>query len=458
MNISWNFENIVKEIEILKKWRPKTKEEEASKFFALKAYNDLLFAISANDRELRKRTDIRAELDFLDQFLSHKKGLAKDLRKILDEQAQEMLINFMNLTRNHCLRETITNIDSPLVNRYNYQFSPDDIMEMGNAIFNSIPFMSRNSISRAVNEGKVCVTDSNNTIYTANLGKLYPTGHILCTYRDGIFFNSLINVLHESAHNRDLNLVLGQYAKELSIDNLFVEFFPRLIELLSLDYIREKHSYLALDVNHYKYNFLNNQNKYLSRTISATDNPGLQIAKKLTDHPDYLIEMFGGDSTPKLLPANASYDEKAYYDDIISYVERELSESRSTTKLSELIEKINNPILFIPPIIGGMECRYPSVRLADDILGSGKYLLGTLLAVKFYYLIKDDPEKGYALLKEVSEDLVRHYRFSETVLREHGINDYLEPDYIQQYAADYNSETRVMKKVLTKNSEQAALK
>lgn len=448
--LDWNFQKIMQEIEELKKWKPKTKEEKASKYFCLKSYNDLLFARTINDQQLPDKKEIEKCLNWTMNYLDRKKSLRKNLTKTFDEQAQELLIEFMKLTQNNSLINTATNVNNPLIKNHLNQLTTENIIEIGNKVFNSIPFIENDKISKLISKDIITLTESYNTVYTNNTGRLFPTGHILCNYNENLYLNTLLNILHESAHNDNFNTINSYYEKELNISNFFSEFFPKLIELLGLDFIIKNYDSLDLDVNLCKFNFLNTQNKYLKNILSVMEKPG--IALNNTNPAMSLLEMFGDNNTVISLPVNDSYNEKLYYEDIITYVEKELLASKSSTKFTELKKKINDPLSFIPPLLGGCTSKeYYSVEMANSILGSSKYLLSTLLAMKFYYIIKEDKEKGFTLLKEVMEELIINYKQSNSIIKKYKLEDFLTPDYIQQYTNDYNKENQVLKKSLVKN-------
>lgn len=404
MEINWNFKEITKEIEQLKKWKPTTFEEKTSKYLALKNYENLLFSRTFNDRELEKDSTLKESHAFTERYLNRNKGLNKTLNKIFDYRSQEMLIDFLKLVENHSLEDTKVDIESPLLNKYVNKLSAYEIIKLGDEFVNSIPFLEKNAISELANKGLISLTDADKTIYPSNLGKTYISGHVLSTYYNDIHLNSLINILSSFGHNRDLSFGRSYLEKELKIDNVFVKFFPRLIEMLSMDFIIEKENNLAIDASLSKYKFLTNQNNYLKNT-------------------NYI------------LGSNQNYDQ------IIDDVEKSLRKTASVTKLKELKEKIKNPI---PPIFG--QPKNPIVMYSEVVLKNGTYLLGTLLAMKFYYLIKEDREKGMDLLKQVSADLVINNTNSMMVLKKYGLEDYLCPDYIKQYNQDYKLEKEEIKR------------
>ena len=92
--------------------------------------------------------------------------------------------------------------------------------------------------------------------------------------------------------------------------------------------------------------------------------------------------------TPLLSSFEASFNEKQYYEQLEQFIKNEMTSISNKTRLKDFI---NNPLLHIFNL-----CNFPqksSIHLADSVLGDGKYLLSTLLAFKFYYLIKKDYEK-----------------------------------------------------------------
>lgn len=447
MEITWNFQKILKEIEQIKSWKTKTFEEEASKYYALKRYYDLLWHRTANDKDLEERSLIFESTNSIDKYLAKKHRLEKKLTKIFNEQEQEMLLDFMKVTQNNSLKNTRTNLEAPLIRKYNYQLPNEAIIKMSDEFFNSIFFMDKNIASKMLDQDLICFSEACPTVYSSQLGKFYPTGHILCTYKESVDLSLLIILLHEIGHSKNLSFINGYFAKELHIGNIFGEFFSRLMELLSLDYFRENYDFLAPELNLYKYTLLNNQNNYLRMILSKLEkHPNITMHEIMTGPPKFLLENFGKNSVPELGPTENHYNEKKYYEIIIRYMEEELLTSKNSTALSEFKEKLKNPLTFIfPELIFGNNIP-PSVHFADNIILDGKYLISTLLAMKFYYLIRADKEKGMALLKEVSEELIFNYKNTGIVLQKYGLEDFILPDYIQQYATDYNSEKTVIKK------------
>jgi len=445
VELNWNFQEILNEIEKLKKWKTKSFEEEASKYHVLKQYSDLLKTRTANDYELTEKSAINEYcIDWIHNYSSKKGKLERRMTKDFNDYARLSLVNFMESTQNHSLRDTFVDIEPPIINKYNYQFLTETIIKTGDEFFNTMPFMDKNILSRMSNQNLICLSELYKTTNASPMGTFFTTGHILCTYKDSVYFDVLMSLVHEIAHYQDFIVIDDYFAKELCINNIFLEFFAKTIELLALDYVIEKCDLLALDVNLYKYGVLNNQNRHLMETLFKLSNFAAALCDVQANKPKFLLEIFNFESTPML--TDNSHDEKKYYENIIALGKEKIVEPGFSF----------NPFPFqdiIRQLVEGTKYHQPlSVKFSYDLLKSGKYLLSTLLAMKVYYLIKDDKEKGLIILKELSEELMINYKNSSQIIKKYGLEDYLLPDYIQQYANDYNSEKEIIKKSLISKS------
>lgn len=409
MEKNWNFNEITKEIERIKNWKPQCESEKIEKYLALKEYEDMLFARTANDRGLESQHGIKKSMSIAGKYVNRKKGLDKKIKKEKDEYIQQMLINYLELTKNHSIDNNVLDINSPINNRYVNNLSIENLAKIGDGILSSIPFMEENGISKMIDKGLLSLTDSDKTIYSPNLAKSYSTGHMLSTYDENINLKTLINILSSYAKNTDINLGEGYHTKKLNNNHMFASFLPKITELLSLDSIAENNESFATDINLFKNKILNKYNMHLNN-LMPLDYKNEDI--------DYLIE----------------------------FVSEELLASKNSTKLKEIREKIKNPSLFLPQIYGGFKNISPSVVLSEDILCSGRDILGTLLAMKFYYLIKEDKEKGMWILNLITRSLVTNK--NTNILNHYCLDDYLSPDYIQQYNNDYKLEQKVIRKSL----------
>lgn len=313
------------------------------------------------------------------------------------------------------------------------------MIKLGNKFFNTIPFMENNIVWKVIEQNLIHLTKTSKTVSPSPTGIYYPNRHILLTYNDSINLDSLFRMAHEIAHDKDIQKIAGFYQKELSKGNIFSEFFPKLVELLLIDFIIENCDFLALEVNLYKYFLLTNQNRYLQKVLISITNP----QKVLNNQTNVLLECLNI-KTPLLSSFEASFNEKQYYEQLEQFIKNEMTSISNKTRLKDFI---NNPLLHIFNL-----CNFPqksSIHLADSVLGDGKYLLSTLLAFKFYYLIKKDYEKGMALLKEATEEIFNNYQNPEIVINKYHLEDYLSVDYIQNYAHEYNTEKETIKKALS---------
>lgn len=411
MEKNWNFKEITNEIERIKNWKPKSEAEETEKYLALAEYERMLFDRTINDNELYSQPNIKESMTIAGKYVNRKKALDKKISKSTDEYLQERLIDFLKLMQNQTIENSKLDINSPIKDNYVNNLAVDDIVKLGDEFLNSIPFINRNAISEMIDKELLSLTNSDKVAYSKDLAIPYSTGHILSSYDENINLKILINILSAYVQNSDRNLGKGYFNKELNKNNIFTKFLPKIIELMSLDFIAEKNKSLAIDGNLFKNKLLNNYNMYSNNLTS-------------------------------ILKMNKDYD------NIINNVEKELIESKNTTKLSELKEKLKDPTLFVPPFLGNRKySKYPSVHLANDILSSGRDVFGTLLAMKFYYLIKEDKEKGLWLLK-VTHNLLTDNQTFILNNHNHNLGDYLTPDYVEQYNNDYKSEQEVIKKTL----------
>lgn len=439
MNLSWDFQKIIQELEEIKDWKNHTFEQKASKYFALKQYCDMLFKVMIKNKELPERDLIINYTSLFYDYASNHESLTYKLRRIFDLQALQMLENFLKLTKGKSLNDTSVAIETSLISNYQYQLTEEAMIKLGNKFFNTIPFMENNIVWKVIEQNLIHLTKTSKTVSPSPTGIYYPNRHILLTYNDSINLDSLFRMVHEIAHDKDIQKIAGFYQKELSKGNIFSEFFPKLVELLLIDFIIENCDFLALEVNLYKYFLLTNQNRYLQKVLISITNP----QKVLNNQTNVLLECLNI-KTPLLSSFEASFNEKQYYEQLEQFIKNEMTSISNKTRLKDFI---NNPLLHIFNL-----CNFPqksSIHLADSVLGDGKYLLSTLLAFKFYYLIKKDYEKGMALLKEATEEIFNNYQNPEIVINKYHLEDYLSVDYIQNYAHEYNTEKETIKKALS---------
>ena len=454
MELNWDFKKIFAEIESIKQMPTKTFEQEVSKYFALKAYYDLLLDKTANDYQLDEKESIREYIFWMHNYSDEHAKAEKQYTKIFNERSYQTLIDFLKLCENHPLINTLTKLNDPIIKKYGYEIPPDMIVKTGDEFYNSLDFMPKNILSKAAAENLISLTELEKTMNPFPTGTYYTTGHTLCSYKEKPDFYTLMTIIHETAHSDDFSNFNDFFTKEKGKKNIFSEFYPMLAELMCLDFISEKSDSFALDINLYKHNMLDSQNIYLKRVISKTSHPNELLNEIQRKKPKFLLEAFSYKEM-LLLPPEQEINEKEHYEAIINYMERELIKSQNTNTLTnaliKLKSKLKNPASFIlspyDDIVGN---KHPSARFAREILANGKNLLSTLLAMKFYYLIKDDREKGMDLLEKVKEELITNHRYSAQTIKKYELEDYLQPDYIQQYAAEYNAEKEIIKKGLSK--------
>ncbi len=440
MNITWDFQKIIKEINEIKNWKAFAFEQKASKYFALKKYSDMLFKSTINDRELPERGLINLNTSLFYDYASSNESLTYKLHKIFDIQALQMVDNFLKLTREYNLKDTVINLDLPLISNYQYQLTDDLFVKFGDEFFNRIPFIEKNMVSKMIERNLIYLTKTSNTTNTSPIGIYYTNRHILLTHNKCINLDSLFRVIHEVAHDKDLQKINSFYQKELHMADIFSEFYPKLVELLLMDFIVEKCDFLSLEVNLYKHSFLNHQNRHLINVLSNVTNP----QKVLDNYELNILLPYFNINKPLLTNFEKSINEKQYYKQIEQFVRNEISYISKTNRFKDFI---NNPMYYIFNIFDSPQ-RENSILLAGSILSDGKYLLSTLLAFKFYYLIKLDFEKGMDLLKEVTEELFNDYQNPEIVINKYHLEDYLSPDYIQNYANEYNMGNKKLLKTL----------
>lgn len=434
MNITWDFQKIIREINEIKNWKTSGFEQKASKYFTLKKYSDMLFTSTINDRELPERSLIKLNTSLFYDYASSNKSLTYKLHKIFDIQALQMVDNFLKLTREYNLKDTVINLDLPLIDNYQYQLTDDLFVKFGDEFFNRIPFIEKNIVSKMIERNLIYLTKTSNTANPSPNGIYYTNRHILLTHNKCINLDSLFRVIHEVAHDKDFQKINSFYQKELHMANIFSEFYPKLVELLLMDFIVEKCDFLSLEVNLYKHSFLNHQNRYLINVLSNVTNP-----QKVLDNYELLCI-----DKPLFTNFEKSINEKQYYKQIEQFVGNKISHISKSNRVKDFI---NNPMYYILNIFDSSQ-REKSILLAGSILSDGKYLLSTLLAFKFYYLIKLDFEKGMDLLKEVTEELFNDYQNPEIVINKYHLEDYLSPDYIQNYTNEYNMGNKKLLKTL----------